>query len=116
MGTPSRMRTPSRTRPPSTTLSPPRMRTPSRSFSRTNPKVRSNYSVFFSHKIDDEAVTKSLIDLLARHTENVDFIISENIEKGKDWRQEIAARSRGGNSRTDAPLTEQAGENADDEP
>ena len=52
--------------------------------------VRSNYSVFFSHKINDEGVTNLLIDLLARHTENVDFIISENIEKGKDWRQEIA--------------------------
>jgi TIR domain len=52
--------------------------------------VRSNYSVFFSHKVGDEGVTKSLIDLLARHTELVDFIISENIEKGKDWRQEIA--------------------------
>jgi TIR domain len=90
MGTPSRMRTPSRTRPPSTTRPPSRMRTPSRSFSRTSPGVRSNYSVFFSHKVGDVGVTKSLIDLLARHTELVDFIISENIEKGKDWRQEIA--------------------------
>jgi hypothetical protein len=52
--------------------------------------VKANYSVFVSHKANDEGVTNLLIDLLARHTEHVDFIISENIEKGKDWRRDIA--------------------------
>jgi hypothetical protein len=48
------------------------------------------YSVFFSHKINDERVTKSLIELLDGHTENVSFPISEQIEKGTPWRKAIA--------------------------
>jgi hypothetical protein len=48
------------------------------------------YSVFFSHKVNDERVTKSLIELLDGHTENVSFPISEQIEKGTPWRKAIA--------------------------
>jgi hypothetical protein len=50
---------------------------------------RSECSVFFSHKHSDENVTSSLIDLLKRHTKNVDFFISEKITKGLPWRQAI---------------------------
>jgi hypothetical protein len=48
------------------------------------------YSVFVSHRVNDGGVTKALTDLLDRHTKTVKFIISENFEKGKAWRQEIA--------------------------
>jgi len=48
------------------------------------------HTVFFSHKIEDKCVTKDLIDLLDRHTENVQYFVSENIEKGVPWRQAIA--------------------------
>ena len=49
----------------------------------------SECSVFFSHKHSDENVTSALIDLLKRHTKNVDFFISEKITKGLSWRQAI---------------------------
>jgi hypothetical protein len=52
--------------------------------------VASSYNVFFSHKVKDELVTRKIIDLLHRHTENVQCFISEDIEKGKNWRDEIA--------------------------
>jgi hypothetical protein len=48
------------------------------------------HTVFFSHKIEDKCVTKDLIDLLDSHTENVQYFVSENIEKGVPWRQGIA--------------------------
>jgi hypothetical protein len=47
------------------------------------------YSVFFSHKVNDERVTSSLIELLDRHTKNVGFFISEKIKKGSPWRKAI---------------------------
>src|SRR5215469_15476440 len=47
------------------------------------------YSVFFSHKVNDSGVTKSLKKLLDSHTENVVFHISEEIEKGAAWREAI---------------------------
>ena len=67
MGTPSRTRTLSRTRTPS----------------------RSECSVFFSHKLNDENVTSSILNLLRRYTKNVDFFISEEITKGKPWLEAI---------------------------
>jgi TIR domain len=68
------------------------MRTPSRatSLSKTTPRPRPEYSVFFSHKVNDEGVTRSLIKLLSRHTENVRFSISEQITRGSPWRKSIA--------------------------
>ena len=48
------------------------------------------YSVFFSHKVNNSGVTKSVIELLDGHTENVSFPISEQIEKGTPWRKAIA--------------------------
>ena len=48
------------------------------------------YSVFFSHKVNDSGVTQALKDLLDSHTENVEFHISEQIEKGTAWRKAIA--------------------------
>ena len=50
----------------------------------------SSYNIFFSHKVKDEPVTRNIIDLLHRHTDNVQCFISEDIEKGKNWRDEIA--------------------------
>jgi TIR domain len=50
----------------------------------------SNYNIFFSHKVKDEPVTRKIIDSLHRHTDNVQCFISEDIEKGKNWRDEIA--------------------------
>ena len=47
------------------------------------------YSVFFSHKVNDSGVTKSLKKLLDSHTENVVFHISEEIEKGAAWREAV---------------------------
>ncbi len=48
------------------------------------------YSVFFSHKVNDKTVTGLLIDLLDRHTEHVNYFVSEDIEKGVPWRKTIA--------------------------
>lgn len=51
-----------------------------------------NHTIFFSHKHQDEAVTKEVISLLRRHTESVDCFTSENIEKGTNWRKAIAGQ------------------------
>ena len=51
------------------------------------------HTVFFSHKIEDKCVTKDLIDLLDCHTENVQYFVSENIEKGVPWRFQAIART-----------------------
>jgi TIR domain len=57
----------------------------------TSPATPSNqYNIFFSHKVKDEPVTRNIIELLHRHTDNVQCFISEDIEKGKNWRDEIA--------------------------
>jgi hypothetical protein len=48
------------------------------------------YTVFVSHKANDEPITNAIIDVLDTHTENINFFISEKIEKGADWRKEIA--------------------------
>ena len=45
------------------------------------------YAVFLSHKVKDEHVTRSIIDLLDSHTENVRYFLSENIANGDDWRE-----------------------------
>jgi hypothetical protein len=50
------------------------------------------YSVFFSHKVNDQKVTSQLKELLAHHTQNIDYFISEDIEKGTRWREIIAKR------------------------
>jgi hypothetical protein len=54
------------------------------------PVAPNNYNIFFSHKVKDEPVTRKIIELLHRHTDNVQCFISEDIEKGKNWRDEIA--------------------------
>ena len=56
----------------------------------SSPAAPSSYNIFFSHKVKDEPVTRNIIDLLHRHTDNVQCFISEDIEKGKNWRDEIA--------------------------
>jgi TIR domain len=48
------------------------------------------YKVFFSHKVEDYKVTQSIINLIERHTERVRCFMSENIEKGTNWREAIA--------------------------
>jgi hypothetical protein len=48
------------------------------------------YTVFFSHKVEDQKVTHAIIDLIDRHTERVRCFMSKNIEKGTNWRQTIA--------------------------
>jgi hypothetical protein len=48
------------------------------------------HTIFFSHKHHDEPVTKEIIALLRRHTENVQCFVSEDIEKGTNWRRAIA--------------------------
>lgn len=48
------------------------------------------YRIFFSHRHRDEPVTKEIIGVLHRHTENVRCFISENIERGAKWRSAIA--------------------------
>jgi hypothetical protein len=50
------------------------------------------YTVFFSHKHQDEPVTKDIISILHRNTDNVKCFISEDIEKGTKWRDSIAER------------------------
>jgi TIR domain len=47
------------------------------------------YSIFFSHKTNDSGVTNALKDLLDSNTENVEFHIAEQIEKGANWRKAI---------------------------
>ena len=47
-------------------------------------------TVFVSHKANDESITNAIFDVLETHTENIKFFISEKIEKGTDWRKEIA--------------------------
>ena len=48
------------------------------------------HTIFFSHKHHDEPVTKGIISLSRRHTENVQCFVSEDIEKGTNWRRAIA--------------------------
>jgi hypothetical protein len=50
-------------------------------------KTPSQYSVFIGHKIKDTTVAKIVLKLLDANTAN---FISDNIQKGKDWRKEIA--------------------------
>jgi hypothetical protein len=46
--------------------------------------------IFFSHNLRDAPVTKSLIRIIERHTDNIKCFTSEDIEKGTDWRKTIA--------------------------
>jgi hypothetical protein len=50
----------------------------------------SEYKIFFSHKVEDQKVAHAIIDLIDRHTERVRCFMSQNIEKGTNWRQTIA--------------------------
>ena len=56
--------------------------------SSTDPNAE--YKIFFSHKVEDEKVANSIINLIERHTERVRCFMSKNIEKGTNWRQTIA--------------------------
>src|SRR5271166_5905135 len=47
------------------------------------------YTVFISHKTKDKHVAHSIKSLLAQHTANVDYFVSEEIEKGERWRRTI---------------------------
>jgi hypothetical protein len=50
------------------------------------------YTVFFSHRLKDKHVAHSIKQLLQRHTANVDYFVSEDIEKGVNWRKTITAQ------------------------
>jgi len=52
----------------------------------------SDYTVFISHRIKDKHVAYSIKDLLTQHTANVDDIVSEDIEKGENWRKIITTQ------------------------
>ena len=46
--------------------------------------------IFFSHNVRDAPVTKSLVEIIEHHTENIQCFTSEDMEKGTDWRKTIA--------------------------
>lgn len=48
------------------------------------------YTIFVSHKASDKSITRDIISLIDTKTENIKFFISEDIEKGTDWRQKIS--------------------------
>jgi hypothetical protein len=48
-----------------------------------------NYTVFFSHRFKDKHVAHSIKELLTNHTANVEYFVSEDIEKGENWRRAI---------------------------
>jgi hypothetical protein len=45
--------------------------------------------ILVSHKVNDRAVTKKLIDLLKEHIKKIEFCVSDNIEKGTPWKDTI---------------------------
>jgi hypothetical protein len=45
--------------------------------------------VFVSHKSDDARLARSIVELLKSEMDNVSFFLSEDIEKGDVWREEI---------------------------
>jgi hypothetical protein len=47
------------------------------------------YTVFISHRTKDKRVAHSIKTLLSKHTANIDYFVSEEIEKGERWRQVI---------------------------
>jgi hypothetical protein len=51
--------------------------------------AHANYTVFFSHRIKDKHVAHSIKRLLTEHTANVEYFVSEDIEKGENWRRAI---------------------------
>lgn len=53
-------------------------------------EARAKYNLFFSHKTQDARVVKALIEIILDKTENLGCFISEDIEKGTDWRAAIA--------------------------
>ena len=55
-----------------------------------SPNPIAPYTVFFSHQRRDEAVVRELINIIYSWTENIECFLSENIEKGIDWRNTIA--------------------------
>jgi hypothetical protein len=69
---------------------PSKARTPLRVRESSGTDHHGKYSIFFSHKVNDEGVTKALKDLLDTNTENVEFHISGQIEKGTAWRNSRA--------------------------
>lgn len=58
----------------------------------TPAKPSGKYTIFFSHKHDEEKATRDIIDIVRHHTDGVDCFISEDIERGTDWRKEIAEK------------------------
>jgi hypothetical protein len=50
------------------------------------------HTVFLSHRIKDKHVAHSIKQLLTQHTANVDYFVSEDIEKGANWRKTITAQ------------------------
>lgn len=48
-----------------------------------------HYTVFISHRTKDKHVAHSTKKLLAQHTANVEYFVSEEIEKGEKWRKTI---------------------------
>jgi hypothetical protein len=52
-------------------------------------RARADYTVFLSHRTKDKDVAHSIKDLLAEHTVNVAYFVSEDIEKGERWRKSI---------------------------
>jgi hypothetical protein len=56
------------------------------------PDPTSDYTVFISHRIKDKNVAYSIKDLLTQHTANVDYFVSEDIEKGENWRKIITTQ------------------------
>ena len=55
-----------------------------------SPNPIAPYTVFFSHQRRDEAVVREFINIIYSWTENIECFLSENIEKGIDWRNTIA--------------------------
>jgi TIR domain-containing protein len=51
--------------------------------------VPRQYKIFFSHQHQDEPVTNDIISILRTHTDNLKCFISEDIEKGANWRKAI---------------------------
>jgi hypothetical protein len=53
-----------------------------------------SYTVFFSHRIKDKHVAHSIKTLLTQHTANVDYFVSEDIEKGAKAYARVSGASR----------------------
>ena len=52
------------------------------------PEAKSNL-IFVSHKSADKNLAQSIVTLLKGYMDNVSFFVSEDIEKGEEWRANI---------------------------